>query len=320
MGVIPRSALRSGNPRTLSTILEHVSANLKKHLSSLSKRGPHRVLVGDLGYAGINGKVYTPAEGDGVPGVAFGHDWTKSVDKYHVTLRHLASWGIAVAAPNTETGVIPNHRGFAADLETCLQILAGVKLGEGNVTVNPGRLGVAGHGMGAGVAVLAAASNPKVSAVGALYPAQTSPSAAVAARSVTAPGLVIGSGTGEIFGAGNPARLAVEWGGDVAYREIRFGNQQGFSEDTQFKLTLGFGKPQFAQQELARGLLVGFLLHRLAGEDKYSDFSAPLAEGPGMSSVDRDGLASKAGLGGDANLSEGLNALGDARAELLKKR
>lgn len=303
----------------LSTILKGVSANLKKHLTTLSKRGPHRVLVGDLGYAGIDGKVYVPAEGNGVPGVAFGHDWTKSVDKYHATLRHLASWGIAVAAPNTETGFAPNHRGLAADLETALQILAGVRLGEGNTTVNPGRLGVAGHGMGAGVAVLAAANNPKVQAVGALYPAQTTPSANAAARSVSAPGLVIGSGTGDIFSAGNPARLALEWGGEVAYREIDGGNQQGFTEDALFQFAFGMGLPQHRAQETARGLLAGFLLHQLADEKKYEDFSDPLAEGPGLNSIDREHLAEKAGLG-DATVSEGLNALGAARGELQKKK
>src|SRR5699024_696246 len=68
-----------------------VSANLKKHLAQLSKRGPHRVLVGDLAYAGLPGKVYAPAEGNSVPAIAFGHDWMKSVRTYHATLRHLAS-------------------------------------------------------------------------------------------------------------------------------------------------------------------------------------------------------------------------------------
>ena len=71
-----------------------MSAKLKK-LSDLSKRGPHRVLEGDLGYTGLPGKVYTPAEGKNLPGIAFGHDWMKKVDDYHGTLRHLASWGIA---------------------------------------------------------------------------------------------------------------------------------------------------------------------------------------------------------------------------------
>src|SRR5690625_5675505 len=86
------------------SILGSVSANLKKHLATLSKRGGHRVLVGDLDYAGLPGKVYTPAEGKGLAAVAFGHDWRKHVKDYHATLRHLASWGIVVVAPDTETG------------------------------------------------------------------------------------------------------------------------------------------------------------------------------------------------------------------------
>ena len=56
-----------------------MSANLKKHLATLSKRGRNRVLVGDLDYAGITGKVYTPAEGQSLPAVAFGHDWMHKI-------------------------------------------------------------------------------------------------------------------------------------------------------------------------------------------------------------------------------------------------
>ncbi|AGS34049.1 hypothetical protein B841_02830 [Corynebacterium maris DSM 45190] len=289
-----------------------MSANLKKHLAHLSKRGPHRVLVGDLGYAGIPGKIYTPAEGNGVPGVAFGHDWTKPVAKYHGTLRHLASWGIAVAAPDTERGVVPNHRGFSADLETTLQILGGVKLGQGNVTVSPGKLGVVGHGMGGGAAVLTAANNPKVTAVGAVYPAEVTPSSYTAAGSVTAPGLVIGSSQGEIFGAGNPAKLAYSWAGPVAYRELQNGNQQGFSEDTFFKLFVGLGLPQFSAQETARGLLTGFLLHQLDEEKKYSDFSERRAEAKNVTSLVGADLAERAGVDfTDVTVSGGSTAQGE---------
>ena len=85
-----------------------MAENLNKQLSKLSKRGPHRVLVGDLDYAGIPGKVYAPAEGQGLPAVAFGHDWMKDISSYEGTLRHLASWGIVVAAPNTEKGIAPD--------------------------------------------------------------------------------------------------------------------------------------------------------------------------------------------------------------------
>lgn len=277
-----------------------MSANLKKHLPQLSKRGPHRVLVGDLDYAGIPGKVYAPAEGNGVPAIAFGHDWMKSVKSYHATLRHLASWGIVVTAPDTETGLAPDHRGFSADLESALQIAAGVKLGQGKVTVSPGKLGVAGHGMGGGAAILCAANNPRIKAVGAIYPAYTAPPAVEAARAVSAPGLVIGGGhpglVGDLLDPGNPAKVAFNWGGDVVYREVKNGNQASFSEDTFTKLALGMGIPRFSAQETARGLLTGFLLHQLGGENKYSAFSEQLAEGKDVTSFTDADLADKAGI------------------------
>ena len=74
-----------------------VADKMKNLITRLGKRGPHRVMVGDLNFAGIPGRVYTPAEGNGIPGIAFGHDWRVGVDAYHATLRHLASWGFAVA-------------------------------------------------------------------------------------------------------------------------------------------------------------------------------------------------------------------------------
>jgi len=277
------------------SILGTVSANLKKHLATLSKRGSHRVLVGDLDYAGLPGKVYVPAEGKGLAAVAFGHDWRKNVKDYHATLRHLASWGFVVVAPDTETGLIPNHRNLAADLESSLQVAAGVKLGNGNITVSPHKLGLIGHGMGGASAVLAAVDNDKIKAVGAYYPAQSSPSADAAARSLDIPGLIIGSGRSDIFNAGNPAKLAYNWGGDVAYREITKGTQQGFSEDLFYKLAIGSGAFQASQAEIARGLMVGFLKHQLEGDKTYSDFSEPDASAKGIESFFGDNLADRAG-------------------------
>lgn len=276
-----------------------MSENLKKHLAHFSKRGPHRVLVGDLDYAGIPGKIYTPAEGNGVPGIVFAHDWRKDISKYHATLRHLATWGIAVAAPNTETGVFPDHRGFASDLESCLQILGGVRLGEGNVTVAPGKLGLAGHGMGAGCAVLTAASSQKVKAVAALYPAVTSPSSIKAAHSVKAPGMVIGSGVDSLLDAGDPAKLAYNWAGSVVYREIEKGNQRGFTEDGLVAFAAGFGLPQHSAQELVRGLMVGFFLHQLNSDNKYSGFSSKDAEAKGLTSYYGEDLQDRAGIDAD---------------------
>ncbi|OHO77460.1 alpha/beta hydrolase [Corynebacterium sp. HMSC036E10] len=277
-----------------------MSAKLKK-LSDLSKRGPHRVLEGDLGYTGLPGKVYTPAEGKNLPAVAFGHDWTKDIDDYHGTLRHLASWGIAVAAPNTETGFRPDHRGFAADLETSLQILAGVRLGNGNISVSPGKLGIVGHGMGGGAAVLAAVDNPKVKAVATVYPANVAPSAVEAARALFAPGMVIGPGEDgdSLFDPGNPAKLAYNWAGDVVYRAPKKGDQQSFSEDGMIKRILGVGKSDRSLQETVRGLLVGYLLHVLNDEKAYAGYAEADAEGSGVVSLSGEKLAKAAGLARD---------------------
>ena len=262
-----------------------MSANLNKHLATLSKRGRNRVLVGDLDYAGITGKVYTPAEGQSLPAVAFGHDWMHKIKDYHATLRHLASWGIVAVAPETETGLWPDHRAFASDLETSLQIAAGVKLGQGNITVSPNKLAVIGHGMGGGTAVLAAVENEKVRCVGALYPAQTSPSSQEAAKYIDKPGLIIGPEKSDIFSAGNPPELAKNWKGEVCYRAVDNGKQATFTEDTLRKLFLGIGVGKASAVETARGLTTGFLLHQLNGDKKYADFSDPEAAGKGFVSA-----------------------------------
>ena len=47
-------------------------AKTKKLFAALTRRGPHRVLRGDLDFAGQPGVVYTPESGLSLPGVAFG--------------------------------------------------------------------------------------------------------------------------------------------------------------------------------------------------------------------------------------------------------
>ena len=255
-----------------STKVKSVAPKMKSLFPKLSKRGPHRVLTGDLAFAGLPGKVYTPAEGSGLPAIAFGHDWRTPVSRYHATLRHLASWGIVVAAPDTELGLAPNHRGLANDLESTLQILAGVKLGTGNVTVNPKKLVLAGHGMGAGCAVLAAAGRENIRGVAALYPAVTSPSAEEAAKNVQAPGMVVTAGEKEIFDRGNPPRLATNWAGRVVYRTVADAEQSDFSESPLIRRLTGFSSSNVKAQERTRALLTGWTLWA-TGDDDYADFA-----------------------------------------------
>lgn len=258
-----------------------MAEKLKNLVPALGKRGPHRVLTGDLAFAGIPGRVYVPAEGKGVPGVAFGHAWRVGVEGYHATLRHLASWGIAVVAPATENGLVANHRGFASDLETSLQVLAGVRMGNGNVTVQPNRLFLAGHGMGASAAVLAATDRqnragnrpsdaPPLAGVIAIYPSDTSPSPYEAAKHVDAPGLVLAAGSLSDVPDGNPERLAAQWKGDVHYRKLEKATSTGFHEKLLRKMLVGQGMPEFANQDLARALMTGFILAET--DKKYAAF------------------------------------------------
>lgn len=250
-------------------------ANLNKLVSNLSKRGPHRVLVGDLSFAGLPGKVYTPAEGKKLPALAFGHDWREPIANYHQTLRHLASWGFAVAAPDTENGLVADHRGLAADLESCLQILSGVRLGTGAITVHPGHVGLVGHGMGAGAAVLAAADREPLRGVAAIYPAETAPPAAAAATNVRAPGLILAPGEDQWLDRGNPKRLAVNWAGDTLFREVKDATQGGFSETPMVRRLVGLGKSQRGERETALAYVTGFLLATVADDKDYAAFADP---------------------------------------------
>ena len=153
-------------------------ARTKTLFAALTRRGPHRVLRGDLAFAGLPGVVYTPEEGLGLPGIAFGHDWLTGADRYAGTLEHLASWGIVAAAPDTEKSLAPSVLNAAFDLGTTLDIVAGVRLGPGKISVHPGKLGVAGHGFGGSAAVFAAAGMAgRLKAAAAIFPAPSSPPA-----------------------------------------------------------------------------------------------------------------------------------------------
>ncbi len=151
-------------------------ARTRKLFAALSRPGPHRVLRGDLAFAGLPGVVYTPASGLNLPAIAFGHDWLTGSAQYAGLLEHLASWGIVVGAPDTQRGLAPSVMNFAFDLGVALDIVAGVRLGPGKISVHPTKLGLVGHGFGGSAAVFAAAGMPhKPAAVVALFPTVTSP-------------------------------------------------------------------------------------------------------------------------------------------------
>jgi dienelactone hydrolase len=246
-------------------------AKPKVLLSELSYPGPHDVLHGNLALVGLPGVVFTPQAGRGLPGVAFGHGWMQPPLRYRGLLRHLASWGIVVAAPATQGGPMPSHRAFAADLRSTLGLLTAVKLGPAGISVDPERLGLAGHSTGGGAAVLAAAdSTPLARAVATVTPAQTMPPASEAARSVKVPGMHLAAEGDTVAPAtGHAKAIADAWGGPVQLRVLEKSSHLGITEGFHWTQLVLHGKPHRPTQRLVYALFTAFFLAELAGESKY---------------------------------------------------
>jgi len=259
-------------------------------LSALTRRGPHRVLRGDLGFAGVPGLVYTPAAGFHLPGVAFGHDWLTDAERYRGTLEHLASWGIVAAAPDTQRGLAPSVLTLAHDLVGTLGVISGVRLGIGEISVSPDRLGLAGHGFGAAAAVLAAAQGPdrlRPAAAAAVFPAVTKPSAEAAAATLELPGLVLAAPDDATSLRTDALEVGARWDGAVL-RVVDKAGAAGLAERRRIAGLLGFPGSSDDTQKTVRALLTGFFLFHLAGDDTYRDFADPEADLPHTSRPDPD--------------------------------
>ncbi|MGV0834228.1 dienelactone hydrolase family protein [Mycolicibacterium thermoresistibile] len=261
-------------------------ASTKKLFAALRRRGPHRVLRGDLAFAGLPGVVYTPETGLNLPGVAFGHDWLAGADRYHGTLEHLASWGIVAAAPATETGVAPSVLNFAFDLGSTLDIITGVRLGPGQISVHPTKLGVVGHGFGGSAAVFTAAGLPrKPKAVAALFPSVTKPPAEQPAATLTVPGLVLTAPGDPMTLRSNAVELARTWP-TAALRSVDKAKAGGLIEGRRLARVVGLPGADRSTQKTVRALLTGYLLHLLTGDKTYRDFADPDAELPHTELID----------------------------------
>ncbi|MFR9752211.1 chlorophyllase/cutinase-like alpha/beta fold protein [Nocardia sp. 004] len=251
-----------------------MSASVKSLLSTLTSRGPHRVLRGNLGIAGQPGVVFTPESGRNLPAVVFGHGWLTSAERYRRLLEHLASWGIVAAAPDTERGPIPSHLGLAADLLTTLDICTGVRLGDGEISVHPDRLALAGHGMGAGAAVIAAGQR-EVAAVAALFPAPTAPAAEQIASGLDTPALILAGATDMTSIGSNAIPLATAWGGPALLRALDRASRNGIIEGRRVLTAMGMGKHEAKSARLTYALLTGYLLATMTDDKTYRPFTDP---------------------------------------------
>jgi pimeloyl-ACP methyl ester carboxylesterase len=122
---------------------------------------------------------------DGCPVVAFGHGFFQRPGCYDSLLARIAARGHVVVAPDTETGPWPSHDRLASDLWASARWAR-------EADPWPGRgsgIALAGHSMGAGVALLAASRHPEVDTVVTLSALHTRPPVPV--EDLTAPTLFV---------------------------------------------------------------------------------------------------------------------------------
>jgi dienelactone hydrolase len=261
-------------------------AKTKKLFASLTRRGPHRVLRGDLAFAGLSGSVFTPEKGLNLPAIAFGHDWLAAADRYHGLLEHLASWGIVAAAPNTERSVAPSVLNMAFDLGATLDIVSGVRLGTGKISVHPRKLGVVGHGFGGSAAVFTAAGMPdRMRAVVALFPSVTSPPTIEPARNLRVPGLILADPGDPMSLRSNATELARVWP-DSTLRAAKNVKAGGLIEGRRIARVVGLPGADKETHEIVRALLTGYLLNQLNGDKTYLEFSDPKVALPNTEVLD----------------------------------
>jgi hypothetical protein len=265
-------------------------ARTRKLVAALTRRGPHRVLRGDLAFAGLPGVVYTPEAGLNLPGIAFGHDWLTGTARYSGLLEHLASWGIVAGAPDTQRGLAPSVLNLAFDLGSALDIVAGVRLGPGKISVHPAKLGVAGHGFGGSAAVFAAAgmaglAGMSAKSVTAIFPTFTSPSAEQPAATLKVPGLILTTPRDPKTLNSNALSLSRAW--DTAtLRIVKKAEAGGLAEGRRLTRVIGLGGPHRGTQKAVRALLTGYLLATLDGDKTYRDFADPDVRLPKTDPVD----------------------------------
>ncbi len=243
-------------------------------LDYLAYRGPHRVAVGRLDPSGIPGTVVAPSYGRALPVVAVGHGWLQPAVRYGETMRFLASWGIVTVAPDTERGLLPSHGAFARDLSSALDIVVAGRLAGGRVRGDGGKLGVLGHSIGGGAAVLAAAADKSIRAVMTVTAADTRPSAVGAATRVRVPGLHLVGGDDEMAGSGRDAdgaAIAAAWAGDSQLRVIKGVGHYGLPEGSHWSTAVMGSTGVKKAQQATRVLAAAFFLRHLAGQDQLAD-------------------------------------------------
>jgi dienelactone hydrolase len=264
---------------------------------AMTDPGPYEVLASEVsvprtrgGEGSFEARLYVPlprqpgASEPPSPVLAFGHGYQARVDDYESTLVHLASWGIVVIAPRSAGELFPDHAAFADDLLSALDWVVSEAGPESRDwpggPVDSQALGLSGHSMGGGAALLAAASDPAIRAVATLAAAESDPSAIEAAADISAPILFLAAGDDAITPVAEHQRPMFEAksSGPAELRTIVGASHCGFLDLETPLLSLvcddaAIGPDE--QRRLTRSVLAAWLRYELAGDASAAALAWP---------------------------------------------
>ncbi len=220
--------------------------------------------------------LYQPvAAGRPLPGVVFGHGFLGAADRYDSICRRLASHGVAVLAPGfSDIRLFWSGAGVARDLAAGIDFLDSLGVGQ---------VGLVGHSMGGGAALLAASRDPRVRAVAVLSPHRVS----------GAPG-ALRQAPALFFAAGNdrtaPAASVRRWFFEPSVPAgllvtIRDGGHNGYLDNTSRLEDRFEPYDRAVQLGAVRKYLTAFLMLHLAGDSSYAAWLLPTT-GPATVSVE----------------------------------
>ncbi|WP_329319870.1 MULTISPECIES: poly(ethylene terephthalate) hydrolase family protein [unclassified Streptomyces] len=221
-------------------------------------------------YPGTTAGADAPVAAGPHPGLAFGHGFFQDISKYESLLTHYASWGVITVAPKSQAGLFPSHSGFADDLNASLTWLTAQNSTGGSRfagAVDTARLGLSGHSMGGGAALLAAGRNSAVKAVSTLAAAETDPSAVTASGTLSMPAQYVGGSADSIAGvAGNQQKMYDAKPSPTQLRVITGGFHCGFVDSSGIGCDSG-SLSRAVQQRLTRGITTAYLLYTWGVDD-----------------------------------------------------
>jgi hypothetical protein len=158
-------------------------------------------------------------------------------------------------------------------LGTTLDVISGVRLGPGKISVHPTKLGVAGHGFGGSAAVFAAAGmSGRVKSAVALFPSVTRPAAEKPAASLAVPGLILADPGDPMSLRSNAVELARVWK-PATLRSAKKVTAGGLVEGRRLSRMVKLPGEDKGTQKIVRALLTGYLLYTLTGDKTYRDFA-----------------------------------------------